>query len=89
MFTRDLCCMIKYNLWNVNNCNTWQLFVWWLHVQSGQSYGCNTHVGVSCMLLCPLFARQHVPSALSFEAELPYTLTRISLQLTVSLNREI
>jgi len=39
--SHDHCCMIKYNLLNVNNCNMWKLFVWWPHIQSGQFYGCN------------------------------------------------
>ena len=26
------------------------MFVWWLHIQCGQSYGCNPYVGDSCTL---------------------------------------
>ena len=45
--SHDRCWMIKYILQNVNDYNTWKLFVWWPHVQSGQSCGCNPCVGVS------------------------------------------
>ena len=48
--SHDHCCMIKYNMLNVNNCNMWKLFVWWPHIQYGQFYGCNPYAGVSCML---------------------------------------
>jgi hypothetical protein len=48
--SRDRCWMIKYSLLNVNNYNTWKLFVWWLYIKSRQSCGCNSCVGVFCML---------------------------------------
>jgi hypothetical protein len=49
--SHDHCCMIKYSLLNINNYNMWKLFVWWLHIQSGQLYGCNPYASVSCMLV--------------------------------------
>jgi len=33
---------------NVNNYSTWKLFVLWLHVQCGQSCGCNVQCGQTC-----------------------------------------
>jgi len=45
--SRDHCWMIKYNLSNSNNYDTWKLFVWWLNIQYTIYCICCAFVGLA------------------------------------------